>query len=149
MSTTQSATMREQLRQLIQSMPKDKIRALASELKEYGLGDEVPKEQRPPRQKTTVKFKRLITRHFTCINCDNKWVHTVELGKGEHVAAPGVHGHYIITVENDMTPITVQCVVSKCEHCQSAISMWSREKIEERYMQLLCRLTIGIERMLD
>lgn len=143
--STNTASLRVQLLELMKLMPKDKLKDLAVELK--AVGADVPVERKPRTYtSTTVKRKRLVTRHFTCLNCGHKWVNTLQLGKGEHVMTPGTKdGNYIVTVIEDYKPVTAQCAVVKCENCQHAISRWSREELEERYMQLLCRLSLGFE----
>lgn len=126
------------LRQLIASVPKGELASVAA-----ALNKPLTRNKYKPRHGYIKQF-RLITQHHTCRNCGTVHIKTYELAKGESKSYVKLDGTVqTIYVKDKFTPLTIQSWNTRCEMCRMRISDWSRELLEERYMQLLCRLEMG------
>lgn len=101
-----------------------------------------PKTRKGTPHAGPVQQFKTITVHAFCRNCDHTIVYTTDLKEGQHksyVRKNGTVGY--IECKKNFEPMTIQAWSTSCELCKVRLSTWSREKLEERYMQLLCRLT--------
>jgi len=127
----------EQLAELLKTTPREEIAKLLT------LFDQpLPRTRKSVPAHSRVIQRKVITVHHHCRNCDHSYIYTTELTKGQsksYVRKDGTVG--VIMVKADFSPLTVSSWANSCDMCKVRISSWSREKLEERYMQLLCRLT--------
>lgn len=96
-----------------------------------------------PHAGPTTQYK-IITVHHFCRNCGMTYVYTTQLSEGQnktYIRKNNSVGN--IVVKKNFEPMTVQSWSNQCEMCRTRMSQWPREKLEERYMQLLCILTVG------
>lgn len=122
---------------LMQKMSKADLAAIAA-----AFTASRPKPRKSvPHAGPAIQYK-MITVHTYCRNCDHTHIYTTQLATGQHksyVRKNGTVGY--VECKKDFTPMTVQAWSTSCELCKIRIALWGREKLEERYMQLLCRLT--------
>ncbi len=142
------------LEQLSTASGADKIDLLANLLKNSSKEDLadilaafMPKEKATRKatpHASRVLQRKVLTVHYHCRNCDHTRVYTFELAKGQTkswVRKDGTVGY--VMVKANWEPLTVQSWTNSCEMCKVRIATWTREKLEERYLQLLCRLTFS------
>lgn len=99
-----------------------------------------PKKKRSTPHASRAIQRKVITVHYHCRNCEHTHIYTTELAKGQsrsYIRKDGTVG--VVMVKADFTPLTIQSWTNSCEMCKVRIATWSREKLEERYLQLLCR----------
>lgn len=140
------------LEQLSTASGADKIDLLANLLKNSSKEDlaeilaafmpqSKPARKSVPHAARTIQ-RKVITVHYHCRNCEHTQVYTTELAKGQSkswVRKDGTVGY--VLVKANFEPLNVQSWSNSCEMCKVRIATWSRDKLEERYLQLLCRLT--------
>jgi hypothetical protein len=125
------------LHALMQKMSKSDLAIVAAAFTSSG-----PKTRKGTPHAGPVQQFKVITVHGFCRNCDHTIVYTTELKEGQHksyVRKNGTVGY--VECKKNFDPMTIQAWSNSCELCHTRIMKWTREKLEERYMQLLCRLT--------
>lgn len=88
-----------------------------------------------------ITRRKYVTVHYRCLTCETQWVHTAQLMQGEDMIVRKQQGEVTtIKFTTNSSPLTVSAVASKCSACPRKISRWPREKLEERFLDLLNRL---------
>ena len=123
----------EELLSLLEGIDPAKLKRIMAEMKP--VRTHTPKD--PMKKPGPIKQYVVVTRHYTCLSCSTKWDHVDKMEKGEEVMTISEQGavtiHRVVKAEGSLD---YQTHCTKCAYCEKVMKTWTREELEQKWLQL-------------
>lgn len=128
----------EAIQELLSHLSAEKIKLVMESLKHK----RAPVHRDPMKAPGPVKTYMKVVKNYTCLACDSTFTYEYKMERGEEISTinkDGTASTLIITKDNGT--LTIGCYCTKCEHCATKASMWSREELEARWLSLISNVS--------
>ena len=135
---------KEEIQELLSSLSAAKIKAVLESLKVK----RAPIHRDPLKMPGPVKQYVKVVKNYTCLACDSTFTYEYKMEKGEEISTINKDGTAsTLIIAKDDGALTISCFCTKCEHCATKASMWSREELESRWLSLVRSMSFKEVRM--